>query len=233
MTTLNEIKQALSQLSWDELAMVADWLEDFSNVPSTQYRVGEAKPAYVRTEYPYMSLEEYFEFEENSQLRHEYVNGYVYAMSGPSLAHVRITGELFFAFKTHLRGTACEPFASDAKLRIQADSDDIVYYPDVVVACNRHEWGESFVCNPKLVIEVLSPSTKHIDRREKAMTYRRVSSIEEYALVRQDEFELTLHRRIDKWRPQVFCGPESVAQFRSIGLTVPLANLYAGTLPAQ
>ena len=177
-----------------------------------------------------MTIDEYFEFEENASLRHEYVNGYVYAMSGPSLAHVRTTSELLVAFKTHLRGKPCEAFATDAKLRI---SDDVVYYPDLVVACNREEWASHYLCNPKLVIEVLSPSTKHIDRREKALTYRRVASIEEYALLKQDEHELTLHRRSEEWKPHVYTGPQAIAEFHSVALSVPLSEIYAGTLPTQ
>ena len=233
MTTLDEIKQALGKLSLDELALIAHWVDGLSNAPHEKYGVAEAQPAYASPDYPYMTVEEFFEFEKNSKQRYEYVDGYVYAMTGPSLAHVRITGELLFAFKSHLRGTPCEPFATNAKLRIHSDTDDLVYYPDLMVACNRDEWGENFVCNPKLVIEVLSPSTQRIDRMEKATTYRSVPSIEEYALVRQDKYELTIYRRIDKWRPQVYAGAEQAAQFRSIGLSVPLAKLYEGTLPVS
>jgi Uma2 family endonuclease len=179
---------------------------------------------------PFMTIEEYMEFEEHSQFRHEYVNGIVHAMSGPSLAHVRIAGELFVAFKTHLRGSSCEPFATDAKLRIRSETDEIVYYPDIVVACNRDEWGTNYLCNPRLVAEVLSPSTEHIDRREKAMTYRRVTSIAEYALLEQDEHKVIVHRRAENWRPRAYTGPQAVVEFRSIGLSVPLAQIYEGTL---
>ena len=107
-----------------------------------------------------------------------------------------------------------------------------MYIPDLMVACNRDEWNEKWLCNPKLVAEVLSPSTRDIDQREKAMIYRRVKSIEEIRAARTVGAKVTVHRRADKWRPQIYSGPEAVWSFRSIGLSVPLAQIYAGTLPS-
>ena len=231
MDTLEEIRHALKHLSTDERDTIANWLQELAGTPDRGCRVEEPQPAHARAQPPFMTLDEYMEFEEQSSFRHEYVNGVVYAMSGPSLAHARITGELFVAFKTHLRGSPCEPFATDVKLRIRSETDEIVYYPDVVVACNRDEWGTNYVCNPKLVIETLSPSTGHIDRREKAMTYRRVSSIEEYVLLEQDTHKVIVHRRAENWKPHLYMGAQAVAEFRCIGLSVPLAQIYGGTLP--
>ncbi len=179
-----------------------------------------------------MTIDEYMKFEEQSPDRHEYVNGIVHAMNGPSVAHARIAGKLFVAVEAHLRGGPCEAFATDVKLRIRSETDEVVYYPDLIVACNSEEWGEHYVCNPKLVAEILSPSTMHIDRREKAMIYRRVASIEEYVLLEQRKHTVTVHRRSENWRPRVYSGPQSVAEFRSISLSVPLTQIYAGTLAA-
>jgi Uma2 family endonuclease len=228
---LDDIKHALEDLSTDGRDAIAKWLGELISASDRSYRVEEPQPAYADAQ-QFMTVDEYMELEEHSSFRHEYVNGVVYAMSRPSIAHVRITGELFVAFKTHLRGSPCEAFVSDAKLRIRSETDEIFYCPDVVVACNRDEWGTNYVCNPKLVIETLSPSTEHIDRREKAMTYRRVSSIEEYVLVEQDEHKVIVHRRAENWKPHMYIGLEAVAEFRAIGLSVPLARIYEGTLPA-
>jgi Uma2 family endonuclease len=230
--TLEDIKHALKHLSTDERDVIASWLQELASIPDRSYRVEEPQSAYARAQPPLLTLDEYMEFEEQSSFRHEYVNGVVHAMSGASLPHVRITGELFVAFKSHLRGRPCEPFASDAKLLIRSETDEIVYYPDVMVACNREEWGTNYVCNPKLVVEILSPSTKHIDRREKAMTYRRVDSIEEYVLLEQDEHQVIVHRRAEHWKPHMYTGAQAVAEFRCIGLRVPLAQIYEGTLSA-
>jgi Uma2 family endonuclease len=230
--TLETIKHALKHLATDERNAIARWLQELATTADRNYRVEEPQPAYARAQPPFSSVDEYMEFEEQSSFRHEYVNGVIHAMSGPSLAHVRITGKLFVAFETHLRGSPCEPFATDAKLRIRSETDEIVYYPDLVVACNREEWGTNYVCNPKLVVEILSPSTEHIDRREKAMTYRRVDSIEEYVLLEQDDLRIIVHRRAENWKPHMYAGPQAMAEFRCIGLCVPLTQVYEGTLSA-
>lgn len=86
--------------------------------------------------------------------------------------------------------------------------------------------------NPKLVAEILSNSTHHIDRREKAMTHQRVQSIEEYVLIAQKQPRIIAHRREEDWRPTVYTSMDARVEFRSIGLQIPLAQIYEGTLPA-
>jgi Uma2 family endonuclease len=153
-------------------------------------------------------------------------------MVGPSVAHCRIAGQLSDAIRSHLRGGPCEAFATGVDLQIRSDTDEIIYIPDLVVACNQEEWGKNSICNPKLVAEILSPSTRAIDQREKAMTYRRVKSIEEFVLLEQSDHKVTVHRRSENWTPKVYSAPEAVAEFQSIALAVPLKEIYAGTLPA-
>src|ERR1700761_5726174 len=115
MDTTAQIKHALKRLPADERQAIFEWLEVIVDSRDVSYGVEEARPAYSPVN-PYMSLDEYMEFEEQSPFRHEYVNGAVYAMNGPSIAHLRITGELFFAVKSHLRGGPCEAFSTDARL---------------------------------------------------------------------------------------------------------------------
>jgi len=232
MTTLEEIQHALKRLGREDQRTIASWLDKVIDPRYVSFGVEEPQPAYAPLNPSYMTLEEFFKFSEDSPLRYEYVNGVIHAMTGPSIAHCRIGGQLFVAIEAHLRGGPCEAFASSANLCIRSETDEIVYVPDLVVACNPEEWDEQSLCNPKLVAEILSPSTRHIDQREKALTFRRVRSVEEYALIEQSEHKVTVHRRAEKWRPQVYSGPEAVAEFRSIALTVPLAQIYAGTLPA-
>ncbi len=148
--------------------------------------VAVSEPEAVYTvELPHMTLEEYFDFEEKRTTRHEYVNGYVQAMNGASVAHCRIVRALVFALNERLRGKACEIFSTQVELNLRIDTDQIVYYPDVMVSCDRTGWGEAWIQNPRLVIEVLSACTRDIDRREKAMTYRRASSVEAYVIAAQ------------------------------------------------
>jgi Uma2 family endonuclease len=177
-----------------------------------------------------MTVDEYLKFEESSAVRHEYVNGSIYAAEDVSVAHARIAQELVIAVRRHLRGTLCEPFSTRLKLLIRTDTDEIVYYPDLMVACQRDDWGTHYVRNPKLVAEILSPSTEDIDRREKAITYRRIASVEEDVLLAQDDHQVIVQRRAENWRPQFYSGPEATVEFRSIGFSVPLAEIYEGTL---
>lgn len=232
MSNITEIRQALRGLSAAELESIADWLE--GEVEESRYRdfhVREARPEYA-TEGPeplFMSWEEYLAFEEQSPYRHEYINGAVYAMSGGSLAHNRIAQQLVVAFRSHLRGGPCEPFFLEAKLEIRAGRDRIMYYPDAMVSCRPEDRTEQIVRNPKLVIEILSKSTQHIDRREKAMIYQRVDAIEEYVLIAQNQPRIVVHRRAEDWRPMLYSGLEAQVAFRSIGLQMSLAQIYEGS----
>jgi Uma2 family endonuclease len=230
MDTLIQIQHALERLSAGDREVIANWFREFTEAQYQGPRVEEPRSVHAFAQPPFMTVDEYLAFEEKSLLRHEYVNGTLYAMSGPSVAHARIARELVVALRNHLRGGPCEPFSTDLKLLIRSETDEIFYYPDAMVACRREDWGTHYVRNPKLVAETLSPSTQHIDRREKAMTYRRVASIEEYVLLAQDDHEITVQRRAENWRPQLYTGPEAIAEFRSIGLSVPLAQIYEGTL---
>ena len=231
MSTITELQQALGRLSAAELESIADWLA--WQVEESRYRtfhVREAQPEYVAEEPLFMTWEEYLAFEEQSPYRHEYINGAVYAMSGGSLAHNRIARELVVAFRSHLRGGPCEPFFLEAKLEIRAGKDKIMYYPDAMVSCRPEDRTEQIVRNPKLVVEILSKSTQHIDRREKAMTYQRVESIEEYLLIAQDQPKVVVHRRAEGWRPTLYSSMDARVEFRSIGLQMPLAQIYEGVL---
>jgi Uma2 family endonuclease len=233
MSMIAELKQALSGLSAAELESIADWLE--TEIEDSRYRafhVREAQPEYSADvpEPLFMSWDEYLAFEEQSPYRHEYVNGAVYAMSGASLAHNRIAQQLVVAFRSHLRGGPCEPFFLEAKLEIRAARDQIMYYPDVLVSCRPEDRTEQSVRNPKLVVEILSKSTQHIDRREKAMTYQRVEAIEEYVLIAQNQPRVVVHSRAEDWRPMLYSGMDAQVDFRSIGLQMPLAQIYEGTL---
>ena len=232
MSAITQLQQALLSLSAAELESIADWLD--GAVEESRYRafhVREAQPDYLSEEEPlFMTWEEYLAFEEQSPYRHEYVNGTVYAMSGASLAHNRIAQELVVAFRSHLRGSPCEPFFLEAKLEIRAARDQIVYYPDVLVSCRPEDRTDQLVRNPKLVVEILSKSTQHIDRREKAMTYQRVEAIEEYVLIAQNQPRVVVHRRAEDWRPMLCSGLDAQVELRSIGLRLSLAQIYEGTL---
>lgn len=233
MSEITELQRALRNLPAAELESIAEWLGwTMAQMRCRAFHVREAQPEDVCDEEPlFMTWQEYLAFEEQSPRRHEYVNGTVYAMGGASLAHNRIAQELVVAFRSHLRGGPCEPFFLEAKLEVRVGRDEIMYYPDVMVSCDPDEGTDVVVRNPKLVVEILSKSTQHIDRREKAMTYQRVAAIEEYALVAQNQCRVIVHRRAEGWRPMLYSSMDAQVEFRSIGLRMPVAQIYQGSLP--
>ncbi len=130
-----------------------------------------------------MTVEEYLAFEEASPLRHEFVDGEIYAMSGATPRHNQIAGNIFGLLWNTARGGPCRVYQNDMKLRTD---DDVFYYPDVMVACGPEPEDERIEDAPCLVVEVLSPSTERTDRREKRMVYRRIVSLGAYLIVDQD-----------------------------------------------
>jgi Uma2 family endonuclease len=115
------------------------------------------------------------------------------------------------------------------KLRLKAGHDDLFYYPDVMVACGQEGMTEYYLQHPRLIIEVLSPSTEQIDRREKAFNYHQIATLEEYILVAQDRPYVELQRRADDWQPTTATSLQAAAEFHSIGLSLPLTQIYDDT----
>lgn len=226
MTTLGEIERAVLGLSQVEFQRLVAWL-----TPLTQNRLRVAEPhaAYRVEPYP-MTLEEYLEFEANSRIRHEYLAGEVIAMSGATPRHNRLAGRVYEAFRGHLKGSPCQPYIGEVQVKLRISRDDYVYYPDVMVVCGREKEGERFFTDPKLIVEVLSPSTASVDRHEKRIAYRRIAALEEYVIVAQESIEVTVHRRAEDWQPVVLDSREATLELRSIGLSLPVATVYDGEL---
>jgi len=118
-----------------------------------------------------LTVAEYLESEKSSPMRHEYLAGQVYAMGGTSATHNLIAGNVFARLRAHLRGRPCRVFISDMKVRIEAV--DFFYYPDVLVICDPEDSEEYFKTRPCLIIEVASPTTALIDKREKLLAYQK------------------------------------------------------------
>lgn len=173
-----------------------------------------------------MSVEDYLAFEESSEVRHEYVGGEIHAMAGESVAHNTIAGNVFAVLRTKLRGGPCRVFFENVKLRLQVAGEDIFYYPDVVVSCHPTGFDHLSVRLPTLVVEVLSPTTENVDRREKKMSYQQIATLEEYVIIAQDRREVTIFRRANQWAPKVATSVEDVVEFQSIKQAVALAEIY-------
>ena len=228
MSHIQDIKQAIDRLSPAERYNIAMWILESRDSGD---HVAEPAPAYnTAPEIRLLSVEDYLDLEMSATERHEYVAGEIFAMCGASAAHQLIVGNVYSAFRNHLHGGPCRPFLSGFKVRLKNNRDEFLYYPDVMVACGREGIEQYFLRNPKVIIEVLSPSTEGTDRREKFMNYRRISTLEEYILIAQDTPEVTIHRRSTEWKPTVLTALEAIGEIESIALSLPLAQVYDGAL---
>lgn len=227
MLSVSDIKHGINLLSREQRENLLEWLSGSVDLPLAPLGVAEAVPSYGEPSGHLLSVEEYLELEEKATLRHEYINGVMYAMSGASLVHNQITFQLATALSSRIRGGGpCKVFLNEVKLRMELGDDQIFYYPDVIVACRPAEWGKDFVRNPVMVAEVLSPSTQHIDRREKALNYHRATVIEEYLMISQTERRVLVHRRADRWEIDTVCGSEAGVELRSLGISIPMEEIY-------
>ena len=173
----------------------------------------------------YISVVEYLANEKDSPVRHEYVDGQIYAMAGASDRHNRIALNLASRLNDHLNGEPCEVFIADMKVIV----DPLMYYyPDVVVACDPPGGDPCMRTQPQLIIEVVSPSTERIDRHEKLFAYRRVPSLLEYILVLQDRMQVEVYRlqRDEEWTREIFAQPEEHVHFASVGFTLSVSDIY-------
>lgn len=129
-----------------------------------------------------MSMAQFLDWEAAQAQRHEFVAGEVFAMAGADDAHVTVALNVAMALRRHLAGTPCRVYMSDMKLAVRESQG--VYYPDVMVTCSEADRASALVkSEPKLLVEVLSPSTAAFDRGDKFADYRRLASLQEYALV--------------------------------------------------
>ncbi|KAA6187065.1 Uma2 family endonuclease [Thiohalocapsa marina] len=151
-----------------------------------------------------LDVETYLQGELESEIRHEYVAGEVFAMGGAAEAHNRISLNLAFHLRAASRGTPCGVFISDMKVRVQ--EHDAFYYPDVLLTCDPHDAHPLYKTSPCLLVEVLSASTEVRDRREKLLAYRSLASLRDYLLVAQDQrrVERYRHREDGDWVYEVF-----------------------------
>jgi Uma2 family endonuclease len=180
----------------------------------------------ARQHYPRFTPEEYFAWEEQQNLKHEYLNGEVYAMSGGTVNHGRVSVNFTRLLGNHLENSECLVLNSDVRVHIQQSNDYV--YPDVSVTCDdRDRRTTQFIAHPCLIIEVLSPSTEAYDRGKKFKLYRCSPVLHEYVLVSANEIEIDVFRKNDrkKWEETNYLAGDLV-ELESIDLTFPIEKIY-------
>jgi Uma2 family endonuclease len=184
----------------------------------------------VSKSYDYFSPEDYLEGERVSPIKHEYRQGEIYAMAGVIDAHVTIAGNIFALLRNHVRGKGCRAYTSDMKVRIERANS--FYYPDVMVTCDdRDRTPEDFKRYPRLIVEVLSPSTAAFDRGDKFADYRTIETLQEYVLVSQDRLSVECFRRNSEGRWELYPYSEGEeVHFASVDFRCPIAVIYEDVL---
>ncbi|MBX9691902.1 MAG: Uma2 family endonuclease [Cyanobacteria bacterium] len=176
-----------------------------------------------------ITIEEYLAFEESAGLRHEYVDGQIFAMTGATLAHSAISTNLLTNINPQLKGSNCKVYGSDVKVRVEATNS--FYYPDIVVDCGIFDQSSVCAHSPVLIFEVLSRSTASIDRREKSAAYQHLQSLKAYLMVHQSKKLIEMWRR-DTHGDWVFeeiqDGIISLACCSNTALLIPVDSIYEG-----
>ena len=183
------------------------------------------------------TVEEYLEIERAAKERHEFVDGYVYKMSGESLSHSRICINLAIAIGGQLRGKHCEALSPNMKVRSgpyiegQRTTKGLFSYADLTVVCGQpefHDKHQDVLLNPTVLIEVLSESTEDFDRGEKFFRYRgHIQSLQQYVLVWQIAPLIMLYtRQHNGWLLSEFRGLDDVLSLTSIDCHLPLREIY-------
>lgn len=184
---------------------------------------------------PRYTFAEYVDLERRSrEVKHEYVAGEIFAMAGGSVEHSALASALLGLLFAHLRGRPCRPHGADLQISIRAA--EVATYADVAVVCDpieRDVDSPTHVTNPRIVVEVLSPSSERYDREQKRLYYQQLDSLREYVLVAQDR------RRVEVWQRSSAGWDHTVheagvrAPLPSIGYVLDVDELYdaAGVLP--
>lgn len=168
-----------------------------------------------------LSPEDYLQGESNSAVKHELIDGQVYAMAGASANHERISGNVYSELRNHLKATPCEPFGADMKVRVR----DNFYYPDVLVDCNFVESEPYYTDSPVLIVEVISRSTRKMDEKKKLLEYINIPTLKEYVLIEQDVADVTVYLKSDDWRSTHYFLGEDI-HFESIDFTIAVEDIY-------
>ena len=172
--------------------------------------------------------EEYLALERNAEFKSEYLDGRIVAMTGATIAHVTITGNVNGELRQRLRGGPCRAVASE--MRVQVGEGRRYVYPDVVAFCGEPRFMDGTLdtlMNPALIVEVLSPSTEAYDRGEKFLHYRDIESLQEYVLVAQDRVLVERFVRAGEfWTLSTISDPDASLELTSVRCEIPLRDIY-------
>lgn len=173
----------------------------------------------------WINADDYLLGEQDGRIRHELVAGRVYAITGGSVYHNRITLAFASVLRHKLGKRPCDVFIADMKVRPQ----QAFYYLDLMEVCDPQDQAPYTKTSPLLIAEVISPTTRSIDEREKRSAYLGLQSLRKYLLIEQDRAEVPVIRRLDDatWAEEAY-GLDGELRLVSLGFHVAMQHLYEG-----
>lgn len=186
-----------------------------------------------------MTIREYLDFEASAESKHEFVDGEIIDMSGGSEPASLITTNILIGLGNALKGKPCRAY--DSNLKVRVGNKPRYRYPDALVICGQSEFDpddkrKHTITNPKLIVEVLSPSTERIDRVEKFADYRSIPSFEEYVLVSEHwpTIETYFRQKDGTWLFDSKTGLDAITRLRSLNIELRHADVFANIeFPAE
>jgi len=164
---------------------------------------------------------DYLAAELVSDIRHEFVNGEIYAMSGAKATHNRISGNIAREVGNMLRNSHCDTFAADMKVKAGSN----YFYPDVLVDCSELDGEAVFTQSPVIIFEVLSRSSRKLDETIKKIAYLNIPTLQEYVLVEQDFVDVEVFRKSDDWRSSHYFLGDQI-EFESQAIKLDVEEIY-------
>lgn len=174
-----------------------------------------------------LSEEEYLDGELAGEIRHEYIDGSIYAMSGGSENHNLISKSISRGFDNALikKKSPCKTFSENMKVREKKNNTHF-FYPDVFVICDKHEDDDVYYKHsPVIIVEVLSQSTRKYDLTTKKLYYFNLQTLKEYVVIEQDICQVEVFRKSDDWRSTAYFLGDKIL-FESIDVTLSVEDIY-------
>lgn len=183
----------------------------------------------IRTKKEIFTPEEYLAMEEVAEYKSEYSHGEIFAMSGGTPDHNKISANLVAEFVQLLRNKPCDVFGSDQRVFI--NKSEMFTYPDVMVVCGKYQFApkrKDTIANPILLVEVLSPSTREYDRGAKFNFYKQIPSLQEYLMVESESVRVERYQRAgDLWTIETYDDLDATLSLASVDGTILLKQIYS------
>ena len=171
---------------------------------------------------------EYWDLEERSEVKHEFINGQPYVMSDGTYNHTTICGNVFASAKAHLRGKPCRVRTSEQKVKSEKSGN--TFYPDAVIFCPPSRFigkGDHTLLTPTVIFEVLSPTTEATDGGGKFAAYRQIDSLTDYVLIEPERVFVDHYRRtLEGWLLRDYTRRDDVLRFPDLDIELPLEAFY-------